>query len=228
MKANAAYLEAQLGDQQIAYELSGDILQIALDWTPRVIPLNQIDAIIACSFGYTRDPRTGNLSPGRMNVQLAEFALELWKKKKRSNNGRGVPVFAQWEIAMVLAPDIPDVRWISPETHPENATTKYLSSIGVLNAAKALGAPALGEGQVAIVAWRDHVPRCVELAGRVGLDAGMAPGILPGGRAEDYDPSAGQPWVTNRRAYLLHDMGNRHTFRRKDVVGSLSPSGQTD
>jgi hypothetical protein len=70
-------------------------------------------------------------------------------------------------------------------------------------------------GKVAIVAFCDHIRRCVDTSRRAGMDAAAPAGYeMPSG----YDVHSGQPWTRSRLAYLLHDVMCRFEDRRNQVT----------
>jgi hypothetical protein len=73
-------------------------------------------------------------------------------------------------------------------------------------------------GRVAVVAFADHLYRCVATCRRLGFDASAPDGVA---MPTEYDPESGQAWCRDRIAYLLHDIMIRITERRAAVVGSL-------
>ena len=218
-------LAAQLHDQALAGRLTDVLDFCCLQWSPPVVRLKDIAAIVACSFGYRRDPATGNLLPGPMNEGLAEAAVKLWQRATKALK-RPIPVHAQWEIRQVIGDRIPDVYNIPPTVHPTDYTTVYLSTADVLKEAIKQGLPHCQGQKVAVVGWSDHAPRIIQIAHSLDIDAGLAPMDLPGGREEDYDAKSGQPWTTSRFAYLFHDMLHRMNGRRRVLIGTQSPSGK--
>jgi hypothetical protein len=72
-------------------------------------------------------------------------------------------------------------------------------------------------GCVGVVAFADHLPRCVATARRLGFDAFAPEGVA---MPHTYDPQSGQAWCRSRLAYLLHDIMIRITERRSAVVGA--------
>jgi hypothetical protein len=93
----------------------------------------------------------------------------------------------------------------------------YLGTSGVLEEIARQAAPR-SLGCVAVVAFADHIFRCVAAARRLGFDAHAPDGVA---MPSTYDPLSGQPWCRDRLAYLLHDVMIRITERRAEVVGTM-------
>ena len=153
-----------------------------------------VSAIIVCAFGY-RLNEAGLRLPGRVNNELARVCDELFRQFM-------CPVYAQWEVAQVLDDNIPrdTLTAIFPQVDRQNGQPEYLSTAGVIRQAKGQMSAAAESGRVLIVAHRDHVCRCVDLARRAGLDADAAP-ALPSG----YDPLSQQWWTRDPWLYRSYD-----------------------
>jgi hypothetical protein len=94
-----------------------------LSYRPDRRPPKAFDSVIAYSFGY-RDAPDGTRAPGPVNEALADATAKLLTK-------RTVPVFAQTEIAQVLAArGVRGVTSIDPVVGPDGQTV-YLSTAGV-------------------------------------------------------------------------------------------------
>lgn len=218
IRAIQEYLQAQLGDDSLAQTLATAVHDCLLDWTAPKMELAEVGAIMAFSFGYRRVPN-GNIIPGRMNKELADFVVELYSQLQ-------CKVYAQWEITEAIGTRVSSamVHPVYPDISPKDATVKYLSTYGVAQKVlKAVG-DAKSLGKVLVVAWRDHAPRCVLTARKLGFDAFVPPKSLP----HDYDPESGQAWTRNRHAYLVHDGLSRLEGYRAEVIGASSPSSQLD
>jgi hypothetical protein len=212
------YLHGQLGDAPLAQTLGTAVHDCLLDWTAPATELTGIGAIMAFSFGYRRLPN-GNIVPGPMNDKLADVVVGLYGKLQ-------CKVYAQWEIAEAIGIRVPSavLHAVNPEINPKDATVKYLSTFGVAQKVLKCVGSAKSLGKVLVVAWRDHAPRCVRIARKLGFDAFVPPEPLP----NDYDPESGQAWTRNRHAYLVHDGLSRLEAYRADVIGASSPSSQLD
>jgi hypothetical protein len=212
------YLQGQLGDDSLAQTLATAVHDCLLDWTAPNTELAEVGAIMAFSFGYRR-VSNGNIIPGPMNENLADVVVALYSQLQ-------CKVYAQWEIAEAIVTRVPSamIHPIYPDISAKDATVKYLSTYGV--AQKVLESVGTAEqlGKVLVVAWRDHAPRCVRIARKLGFSAFVPPTPLP----NDYDPDSGQAWTRNRHAYLVHDGLSRLEGYRADVIGTSSPSSQLD
>lgn len=203
-----ARLAAELGDAAVACDLAAIIEADALAWTaPRIAPA-RIRTIIGFTFG-NRMEANGNRAPGPVNEALARVATRLAVET-------GAPLIAQWEVAEAASALLPAGR-VSP-IHPgrdARGEPVYLSTLGVLEGIAGQTPP--GElGVVGVVAFADHMARCVATARRLGFDA-----YAPEGYAmpAEYDPLSGQGWCRSRLVYLLHDMMLRITERRAAMLG---------
>jgi len=167
---------------------------------PRV-PAGEVHSVVVFAFG-NRLGADGTLEPGPTNVALAQ-ATEKFVK------GHPVPVYAQTEIAQLLAADgVKRVTSIDPVTGPDGKVA-YLSTAGV--AAQVVSkAKAAGEqlGTVGIIGFADHAVRCVLTARAAGLTGAVPKGVVLPSR---YDPQSSQSWTRNRAAYLPTDLIGRIT-----------------
>jgi len=215
----AERLAAELDDRETADALARTLVEIALTWRARAVPVEEIRTIIGFTFGNRMAP-SGNRAPGPVNQALADIAVRL-------HQATGARVWAQWEVAEAigerLGADALEAIYPARDT---TAEPRFLSTGGVVEAVVSRGGGAAALGTVAVVAVRDHAWRCVDLCRRHGLHAGVPAGwTLP----ELYDPDSGQPWTRERLAYLLHDLHCRALDRRDALSGepdrALSPSG---
>lgn len=205
-----AHLQGELEDPATALALTDVVLHDALSWQAPVIAADRITTIVGFTFGNRMLPN-GNREPGPVNIALAEVVAALHQKT-------GARVFAQWEVAEALHSRVDHdvVTAINPGRDARGEPV-YLSTSGVLDEIARQAAPQ-SLGCVAVVAFADHMFRCVATARRLRFDAYAPAGLaMPG----TYDPQSGQAWCRNRLAYLLHDIMIRVTERRADVVGSL-------
>jgi len=170
-----------------------------LSYRPQRRPAKAFDSVIVYAFGY-HDAADGGREPGPVNEALAAATRTLLAK-------RSLPVFAQTEIAEILAAEgVPRVTSIDPVAGPDG-TIQYLSTAGVAVQAKAkAGAAGTDLGPVAVVAFSDHAGRSVLTTEAAGLDAALARGVtLP----DAYDSASAQPWTRDRRSYLATDLFGR-------------------
>jgi hypothetical protein len=125
-------------------------------------------------------------------------------------------VFAQWEVAAALVGRVPDtqVTAINPGRDARGEPV-YLGTSGVLEEIARVAEPQ-SLGCVGVVAFADHLYRCVATARRLGFDAHAPEGVA---MPDAYDPQSGQAWCRDRLSYLLHDIMLRITERRAAVVG---------
>ena len=213
--ALTARLAREWGDPALAAEIVGGLdagfltaleakvplAQVAtsplLTYLPERQPAKVFDSVVVYAFGY-RDRADASRDPGPVNEALAASTRALLKKHP------DVPVYAQTEIAEILAAaGVPGVTSIDPVVGPDGQTV-YLSTAGVVAQAKDKAAAAgVDLGTVAVVAFGDHLGRSLLTTEAAGLDAGVAKGVrLP----TAYDPQSAQPWTRDRRTYLGTDL----------------------
>lgn len=212
MGAVTEYLTAELGDADAAAAMTQMIVSDILVWKPPVMPVNEVNSIVAYAFG-NRVADNGNRSPGPMNQALAEQVVRLYRQS-------GAPVYAQWEIAESIGNRIPQGKLITINPGRDaQAEPVYLSTVGVANEVVRLAGGAAKLGKVAVIGFHDHIKRCVDTS----LAAGMA-AAAPAGydMPKEYDAQSGQPWTRSRLAYLMHDIRARVTDRRDRLVKNKS------
>jgi hypothetical protein len=204
------HLQRELGDAATARTLVALLLEETLSWRAPAIASERITTVLAFTFG-NRMLANGNREPGPVNVALADIVATLHQRT-------GARVFAQWEVAAALGGRVPDalVTAINP-ARDARGEPAYLGTSGVLEEIARQVAPA-SLGCVGVVAFADHVYRCVATARRLGFDAHAPAGVA---MPDIYDPQSGQAWCRDRLAYLLHDIMIRITERRAAVVGTL-------
>lgn len=204
-----AHLREELGDTTTAQALADIVWQETLSWRAPVIAPDRITTVIAFTFG-NRMLANGNREPGPVNEALADVVAILHQRTRAR-------VFAQWEIAAALGERVPRdmITAINPGRDARGEPV-YLSTSGVL---EMIGGqvPPQSVGCVGVVAFSDHLYRCVATARRLGFDAHAPEGVA---MPHTYDPQSGQAWCRNRLAYLLHDIMVRITERRAEVVGA--------
>lgn len=167
---------------------------------PPTVPDDEVDSLVVYAFG-NRVAADGTLSPGPTNEALAQVVEDVVAEHP-------VPVFAQWEVAGLLAESgVGDITSIDPDTGPDGEVV-YLSTAGVAEKAVALAQQqGVDLGQVGVIGFADHAVRCV-LTSRA---AGMADAAVPEGvdLPTEYDPQSGQEWTRDRETYLLTDLQGR-------------------
>ncbi len=204
------HLQRELGDAATAQTLAAILLEETLSWRAPAIAPERIATVFAFTFGNRMLPN-GNREPGPVNQALADVVATLHQRTRAR-------VFAQWEVAAALAGRVPDalVTAINPGRDARGEPV-YLSTSGVLEElARRVEPQSLG--CVGVVAFADHLYRCVATARRLGFDAHAPAGVA---MPDVYDPQSGQAWCRDRLAYLLHDVMIRITERRAAVVGTM-------
>ncbi len=195
------HLSKELNDAIIAKELATMITQCALAWKAPTIATEEINSIIAFAFGNRILPN-GNRQPGPMNEALADVVVQLYNQTK-------APVYAQWEIAEAIGNRIPSEKLnvINP-TLDAQANVVYLSTVGVASAIIKHAGDPQKLGKVAVVAFNDHLYRCIQICHDLKIDA-YAPAEYS--MPSNYDEFSGQPWTRDRMIYLITDIRARIT-----------------
>jgi hypothetical protein len=98
----------------------------------------------------------------------------------------------------------------------------YLGTLAVVRRVIGLAGGPSALGRVGIIAFRDHLRRCVATARALGLDAYAPEGVTMPDR---YDALSGLPWCRDRIAYLLHDIAVCAAERRDAVCAEASLAG---
>lgn len=167
---------------------------------PPTVPDDEVDSLVVYAFG-NRMAADGTLSAGPTNEALAQVVEDFVAEHP-------VPVFAQWEVADLLAESgVGDITSIDPDTGPDGEVV-YLSTAGVAEKAVTLAEQqGVDLGQVGVIGFADHAVRCV-LTSRA---AGMAGAAVPEGvdLPSEYDPQSGQEWTRDQQTYLLTDLQGR-------------------
>jgi hypothetical protein len=193
------YLAHELDDVSIAHELATMIAEHLLVWKAPTIAPAQITAIIAYAFGNRILPN-GNRLAGPVNEALADLVVQLYEQTQ-------VSVYAQWEIAQMIGDRIPADRLIviNP-TLDAVANVVYLSTVDVASTiVKSVGG-AHKLGTVAVIAFSDHLYRCIQVSRAAGMDAYVPEGYT---MPTAYDSLSGQPWTRNRLIYIMNDIKAR-------------------
>ncbi len=204
------HLRHELGDAATARTLAAALLEETLAWRAPVVAPERVASVLAFTFG-NRMLAHGHRAPGPVNQALADVVTTLHERT-------GARIFAQWEIAAALAGRVPAelVTAINPGRDARGEPL-YLSTSGVLEEIARLAEPR-SLGCVGVVAFADHLYRCVATARRLGFDAYAPEGMV---MPQTYDPRSGQAWCRDRLAYLLHDIMIRVTERRAAVGGTM-------
>ncbi|MFT4296269.1 MAG: hypothetical protein QM582_12745 [Micropruina sp.] len=218
------YLADHLRDPQTARATVPRIFDIGFNWRPPVAPLAKFDFLLAFGFG-NRPPANGGdptrvlPEPGPMNEDLADTVVKALRRARRK-----LPVYAQWEIARHLKAkyDMDDVVSIEP-VFADDGTITYLSTDGVVAQVVALRSNRPGGvGTAGVIAFEDHIKRCVQTTRARGVSAFAPRGLsMP----DTYDPKSAQAWTRDRDIYLVHDMYAQITVLRNDLIKERYPNG---
>ncbi len=168
--------------------------------SPPTVADDEVDSLVVYAFG-NRVAADGTLSPGPVNEELAQVVEDFVAEHP-------VPVFAQWEVADLLAESgVGDITSIDPDTGSDGEVV-YLSTAGVAEKAVTLAEQQGVElGQVGVIAFQDHAVRCTLVSQAAGMDGAAVPeGVdLPSA----YDPQSGQEWTRDQLTYLATDLQGR-------------------
>lgn len=178
-------------------------------WTVPSAPAESATLIVAYSFGNRIpagvDPARTVGEPGPVNEVLAAAVVA-------ARGNRGIPVYAQTEIAEVLKAryGIADVVSIDPE-RAADGTLVYLSTDGVAAQVAALRGPSVATDAAAVVAFKDHQWRATKTTAGHGFRAFAPEGVA---MPDQYDPLSGQIWTTSPLLYLPTDLLGRLALLR--------------
>jgi hypothetical protein len=195
------WLTSELEDENTASQLTEILTNDILKWKSLpTISISEVQAIVAYSFGNRLLPN-GNRLAGPVNEELADLVVKLHLESLAH-------VIVQWEIAEAIGARVPSTFMTS--IHPSidaQGNISYLSTFGVAQEAnKLLMSKTDSIGKVAVVAFADHLYRCISISRNVGMDAFAIEGHSMPSR---YDSLSGQPWTRSRLVYLLHDLSSR-------------------
>jgi hypothetical protein len=201
-------LERELGDAAVARAFAAIVATDVLHWRPPMVAPNKVETILAYTFGNRIDAN-GNRSPGPVNAAIADITVRL-------HEATGAPAYAQWEVAEAIGRRIASHHLVSiTPLRDARAEPVFLSTSGVAAAVVNRAGGAKQLGTVAVVAFADHVKRCVDTSRRAGMDAAAPAGYdMPAA----YDAESGQPWTRSRLTYLLHDVMCRLEDRRNELI----------
>ncbi|MET9487603.1 hypothetical protein [Nocardia sp. NPDC006630] len=173
-------------------------------WTVPTAPADTATLIVAYSFG-NRLPAGADSTrtigePGPVNEALAAAVVA-------ARGDRGIPVYAQTEIAEVLKSryGMTDVVAIDPD-RAADGTLVYLSTDGVAAKVAQLRGTAVATDMAAVVAFQDHLWRATRTTAERGFDAFAPAGVA---MPDQYDPQSGQLWTTSPILYLPTDFAGR-------------------
>ncbi|MHA7680263.1 hypothetical protein [Cupriavidus sp. PET2-C1] len=216
----------ELNDSTTANSEVAYLQDIFFTWDLPSINAAQVSAIVAYSFGDRPNAAIGSgttqstlPAPGPINEKIADAVHQLYQLKP-------VMVFAQWEVASVLASkyqmNSTNLQSVKPPVVASNGTITYPTLDNVAAAVIALKGTAAAMGTVAIVTHRDQAKRAIQISRAQGMNAYAAQEItLP----VDYDSQASQPTNRRRDLYLLSDMTNQFATLRANLIAQEYPNG---
>ena len=103
-----------------------------------------------------------------------------------------------------------------------DGTITYLSTDGVIAQVAELRANEPGGGTAGVIAFRDHVKRCVQTTRARGVAAFAPQGFA---MPNTYDPDSAQAWTRDRDIYLVHDMYAQLAALRTELIDGRYPNG---
>ncbi|MFM0731845.1 hypothetical protein PQQ52_15295 [Paraburkholderia sediminicola] len=223
-------LSVELNDSTTANTEAPYLQDIFFSWDLPSIPVAQIGAIVAYSFGDRPAAASGANStsgagqsqlpqPGPINEEIADAVHQLVQSKP-------VMVYAQWEVASVLTAKYQmssaNLHTVAPPTVASNGTVSYPALDDVAAAIIALQGTAAALGTVAVVTHRDQAKRAIQTSRAHGMNAYAAQGVTS---PVDYDAQASQPANRRRDLYLLNDMMNQFATLRANLIAQQYPNG---
>ena len=165
----ARWLTTELGDPADAAAFARFVQDDVLTWRAPAADVASFRTLIAFTFGNRMEPN-GNRTPGPVNEAIAAVATEVQRRNS-------AVVYAQWEVAEPLAALLPGSH--RHPIHPDRdarAEPVYLGTLMVSSRGRPWRRRG-GAGTVGIIAFRDHLRRCVATARALGLDAHAPEGI---------------------------------------------------
>lgn len=210
-------LTAELGDSVVAGSETGYLFDTFFSWLPPAIDPAGINAIVAYAFGNRAGGGAGAMPvPGPVNEQIADAVFQLQRKTP-------VPIYAQWEIAQVLASKyaLGGVVSVAPPV-VANGKVSTPALDGVATAVIKQAGTAAALGNVAVVTHRDQASLAVQTSNAQGMKAGVAAGL---GLPLAYDTSALQPSNRRRDLYLLTSAGSQLGTLRLALIAQEYPNG---
>jgi len=172
--------------------------------------LENADAVMTFAFGFGPAKEQVQHPPGQYHPQLFDPG--------KSNEGlaevivpfaqKGLPIFAQWEVAEAL-----NARGIAvPDHQVARPDRRYLGTSGVVEQFLVNGLA--NSTSVLLVAHPHHVFRCREITNMVFQKNGKAISILIADTClVPYDPKSVQPWTRSLKAWVEYEVGNRFNNR---------------
>ncbi|MDE2454220.1 MAG: hypothetical protein KGL43_11570 [Burkholderiales bacterium] len=165
-------MSAELNDAATAATEVSYLTDVFFSFELPASDARSFNAILAFGFGNRASGSSASPMPlaGPVNAAIAEAVFGLWRRNP-------LPVYAQWEVAQVLAAKYPQMNgmvWsLSPPVVAPNGSVSSPSLDAVVSAATAL-ASASALGKVAVVSHRDLAKLAIQTARAHGLDAWAA------------------------------------------------------
>ncbi|MBN3791156.1 Tat pathway signal protein [Burkholderia sp. Ac-20353] len=213
-------LTTELNDPSIANTETGYLFNVFFSWTPPSVDVGQIRAIVAYSFGNA--PSTAGAgampAPGPVNEQIADTVFQLHQQTS-------APIYAQWEVANVLASKYrlsAAVTSVAPPVVAANGTVTVPMPDVVAAAVVKQAGSAAALGTVGVVTHRDQASLAVQLSNAAGMNSAVPAGLtLP----SLYDATALQPANRRRDLYLLSNLSAQLAALRLTLINQQYPNG---
>lgn len=209
-------LTNELNDRATAADEAGYLLDTFFSWTPPTVDAAGIDTIAAFSFGSRAGVSAAAPVPGPVNEAIADAVFQLRRIV-------AVPVFAQQEVASVLASKYGLTAGVTSIATPAASTGSPIPTPdGVAAAIVRQAGSAAALGKVGVVTHRDQASIAVRMSNAAGMQAAVPAGLsLPGA----YDASARQPAMRRRNLYLMSNAGMQLAMLRLDLINREYPNG---
>lgn len=197
------YLGSQ-GLEDEAEFIANKIFEATLQWA---VPTNSDvipHGILVLAFGHGVD-ECGNRFPRFLNEELATKAIKYYRLYK-------CPVWAQWEVGILLEKHIPldDLNIIYPAYDNIKDCPLYLTTEDILRRIE--GKVDKGK-RLLVCSHRDHLWRSTWLVKKYGFEVCSFQKEMP----TSYDKNNAQIWIQHRRRYLINDIISRFCKVRQDL-----------
>lgn len=213
-------LTTELNDPATAGTETGYLLNVFFSWIPPSVDASRIRTIVAYSFGNAAAAAgAGPMpAPGPVNEQIADAVFQLHQTTP-------APIYAQWEVASVLASKYrmtTGVTSVTPPVVASNGTVTVPTPDVVAAAIVKQAGSAAALGTVGIVTHGDQASLAVQLSNAAGMKSAVPAGsTLP----SLYDATALQPANRRRDLYLLSNLSAQLAALRLTLINQQYPNG---
>ena len=201
-------------DEKLAKELTHVLIHCCLTWKEESGDFIQAKSITAFSHSFRQD-KMGSKTSGPINEKLAELTYRYYAKLN-------VPVFAQWEVGILLEGRIPPGNlFIVYPTIDNSKECSYLSTIDVVNKAidEYLMNPDI-HSPTLVIAHKWHAVRCARyLREDLKFDTLTDQENMP----SEWDPEAGLLWASNGLSHMIsHIVSSLADYRDHQLLPTLT------